>query len=183
MHRFKIHLLDKTFCRDRFDCGAPQLNAFLATQARQAQSKGFNTTYVAIIESDDKKIVQGFYSISMGQIDLSALPEERRKSLPKHPVPVGRIGRLAVDKAAQGLGLGRELLVNALIRIRDASQAIGAHAVVVDAKDGSAKKFYQKYGFTALLDDPMSLFLPIASIPSSNRVPHLQHRQHGSFAR
>jgi ribosomal protein S18 acetylase RimI-like enzyme len=165
MHHFEIHLLGRSFDRDQFDCGIPQLNAFLATQARQAQSKGFNTTYGALMEGDEKKIVQGFYSVSMGQIDLLVLPEERRKSLPKHPVPVGRIGRLAVDKTMQGQGLGRELLVNALIRIRDASQAVWAHAVVVDAKDESAKNFYQKYGFAPLLDDSMSLFLPIASIP------------------
>jgi predicted GNAT family N-acyltransferase len=165
MHRFGFHLLDKSFDRAKFDCGIPQLNAFLATQARQAQSKGFNKTYVAIIEGDDKKIVHGYYSISMGQLDLSALPAEQKKSLPKHPVPVGRIGRLAVDKAMQGKGLGRELLVNALIRIRDASQVIGAHAVVVDAKDASAKKFYEGFGFIALVDDATSLFLPIASIP------------------
>ncbi len=165
MHRFEFHLLDKSFDRSKFDCGVSQLNAFLATQARQAQTKGFNKTYVAIQEGDAQKVVQGYYSISMGQIDLSVLPEDHRKSLPKHPVPVGRIGRLAVDRSMQGQGLGHELLVNALKRIRDASQAIGAHAVVVDAKDASAKRFYEKYGFIAFVDDPMSLFIQIASIP------------------
>ena len=165
MHRFEFHLLDKSFDRTAFDCGNILLNSFLTTRARQAQTKGFNRTYVAIIEGDFKKEVQGYYSISMGQIDLSALPAEEIKSLPKHPVPVGRIGRLAVSKTLQGQGLGQELLVNALGRIRDASKAIGAYAVVVDAKDNSAKRFYEKFGFIALANDPLSLFLPIESIP------------------
>jgi ribosomal protein S18 acetylase RimI-like enzyme len=165
MHRFEFPLLDKSFDRTKFDCGAPQLNAFLSIQARQSQSKGFNKTYVAIIKGDASKSVQGYYSISMGQVDLSALPEAQRKSLPKHPVPVGRIGRLAVDRGMQGQGLGQELLVNALTRVRDASQVIGAYAVVVDAKDASVKAFYEKFGFIVLTNDPMSLFLPIASIP------------------
>jgi len=165
MHRFEFHLLDKSFDRTSFDCGNLLLNSYLMTRARQAQTKGFNRTYVAIIEGDTDKVVQGFYAISMGQIDLSALPVEAIKSLPKHPVPVGRIGRLAVNKSMQGKGLGQELLVNALNRIRDASKAIGAFAVVVDAKDDSAKKFYEKFGFIALTNDPMSLYLPIESIP------------------
>ena len=165
MHLFEFFLLDKSFDREPFDCGTPPLNAFLKAQARQAQSKGFNRTYVAIIEGDPKKVVQGYYSISMGQIDLAALPKDQIKSLPKHPVPVGRIGRLAVSQSMQGKGLGRELLVNAMTRIRDASQSIGAYAIVVDAKDDQARKFYEKYGFILLADDALTLFLPIASIP------------------
>ena len=165
MHQFEFHLLDKSFDRTQFDCGVPPLNSFLTTQARQSQSKGFNRTYVAILEGDSEKIVQGYYSISMGQIDLSSLPPEQIKSLPKHPVPVARIGRLAVNQSMKGNGLGRELLVNALTRIKVASQSIGAFAVVVDAKDDSAKQFYQKYGFTAFVNEPLALFIPIANIP------------------
>ena len=165
MHHFEFHLLDKSFDRSQFDCGVPPLNSFMVTQARQSQSKGFNRTYVAILSDDSDKVVQGYYSISMGQIDLSSLPSEQIKSLPKHPVPVGRIGRLAVNQSMKGKGLGRELLVNALVRIRDASQSIGAFAVVVDAKDESAKQFYQKFGFITFVNDPFALFLPIASIP------------------
>ena len=165
MHSFEFHLLDKSFDRTTFDCGNIILNSYIATHARQAQSKGFNKTYVAIVAGDTNKVVLGYYAISMGQINLSALPEELTKSLPKHPVPVGRIGRLAVDISMQGQGLGKELLVNALSRIRDASESIGAYAVVVDAKDNSAKRFYEKYGFIAFVNDPLSLFLPIKSIP------------------
>jgi ribosomal protein S18 acetylase RimI-like enzyme len=165
MHSFEFHLLDKSFDRATFDCGNIILNSYLTTHARQAQSKGFNRTYVAIVTDDADKVVRGYYSISMGQINLSALPEELTKSLPIHPVPVGRIARLAVDKSMQGQGLGKELLVNALRRIRDASESIGAYAVVVDAKDNSAKRFYEKFEFIAFVNDPLSLFLPIKSIP------------------
>ena len=166
MARFEFHLLDKSFDRTGFDCGVPALNAFLAHQARQAQTKGFNKTYVACLEGDARKTVRGYYAVSMGQIGLFALPEALRKSLPKNPVPIARIGRLAIDLRYQGQGLGRELLVNALKRVRGASQVIGAYAVAVDAKDATARGFYEKYGFIAFMDDPLSLFLPIASIPA-----------------
>ena len=165
MHHFEFHLLDRSFDRSRFDCGVPALNSFLVMKARQGQSVRFNKTYVAILKGDADRVVQGYYSVSMGQISLSSLSEAQRKSLPRHPVPVGRIGRLAVNRTMQGSGLGAELLVNALRRIRDASRSVGAYAVVVDAKDDSAKKFYEKFGFIALADEPMSLFLPIGSIP------------------
>lgn len=165
VNRFSFHLLDKSFDREPFDCGVAPLNAFLKSRARQSQNKGFNRTYVAIAENDPRKTIVGYYAVSMGQIELNSLPDESRKSLPRHPIPVGRIGRLAIDKSMQGKGLGREVLVDALKRVRDASKIVGAFAVIVDAKNESAKRFYQKYGFLPLADDPMTLFLAIGSIP------------------
>ncbi len=102
----------------------------------------------------------------MGEIDLSALFEARRRKLPKHPVPVARMGRLAVDKLTQGQGLGRFLLVDAMKKVQGAASAVGVFALLVEAKDDNAKRFYIKYGFTELVDEPMTLFLPLASFPS-----------------
>ena len=168
MLKFIFQPLSEKFDRSQFDCGDEILNSFLRTYSRQGQNKGFNRTYVAIIETDPGLEIKGYYSISMGQVDLRSLPEQTFIKLPKHPVPVGRIGRLAVSKFIQGRGLGKELLVDALIRIKAASKIIGAHAVVVDAKDLSSKTFYEHYGFVSFVSRPLSLYLPITSVPDLN---------------
>lgn len=158
---FEFHLLDKSFDREYFDCGYSELNNFLKTKARQNQQAGFNRTFVVIKSDDPKKKVLGYYSLSMGEINLSALLDSLLKKLPKHPVPVARMGRLAVDKSQQGQGLGRLLLVDAMKRVVAAASSVGVYALVVDAKDDSAKSFYKKYGFIQFADESMSLFLPV----------------------
>ncbi len=166
MSSFEFHILDKSFERGAFDCGSVELNGFLKTQARQNQQAGFNRTFVAIEAGDTDKKILGFYSLSMGEVDLSSLPEALRKKLPKHPVPVARMGRLAVDKLTQGQGLGKFLLVDAMKKVQGAASAVGVFALLVEAKDDKAKRFYIKYGFIELVDQPMTLFLPLASFPS-----------------
>ena len=164
---FDFHLLDRSFSRDNFDCGVFELNHFLKTKARQNQSVGFNKTFVAISKDDSSKNILGYYSLSMGEIDLSSLPENLVKKLPRHPVPVARMGRLAVDLSVKGKGLGQLLLVDAMKRVQRASELVGVFALLVDAKDVSAKNFYLKYGFLSLIHEDMTLFLPLSCFPSN----------------
>lgn len=165
MSNFEFHNLDKSFDRAPFDCGSPELNDFIKAKARQNQAANFNKTFVAIQSGEKAKRVLGFYSLSMGEVDLSSLPEAMQKKLPKHPVPVARMGRLAVDNSTKGQGLGKLLLVDAMKRVQSASADVGVYALLVDAKDEAAKAFYKKYGFIELADEPMTLFLPLASFP------------------
>ncbi len=165
MIRFEFSNLDKSFDRDTFDCGSIELNNFLKTKARQNQAVGLIKTFVATAQDDRTKKVIGYYALSMGEINLAALPIVLIKRLPKHPVPVARMGRLAVDVSVKGQGLGKLLMVDAMKRVQTASELIGVYALLVDAKDESAKKFYLKYGFISLTNEPMILFLPIASFP------------------
>ncbi len=109
-------------------------------------------------------VVIGYYTISMGSVDFSSLPQEYSLRLPKYPIPIARIARLAVNSKKQGQGWGEFLLVDAIHRIRDAASVIAAFAVIVDAKDEQAKAFYVHYGFTAFTDNDLCLFLPIASL-------------------
>lgn len=165
MNSFEFHTLDKSFDRNSFDCGSLELNKFLKTKARQNQSVGFNKTFVAISSGDKSKVVLGCYSLSMGEVELTSLPEALIKKLPRHPVPVARMGRLAVDVSTKGKGLRKLLMVDAMKRVQTASELIGVFALLVDAKDDSAKNFYLKYGFTPLIDEPMTLFLPLTNFP------------------
>ena len=74
------------------------------------------------------------------------------------------MGRLAVDRSCQGKGLGEHLLVDCCHRVLAASQTLAVHALVVDAKDDGAKAFYLRYGFIAFEDQPLRLFLPMATL-------------------
>src|SRR4051812_42687614 len=87
-----------------FDCGRESLNTFLKQLATQYHKRDLGRTYVAVTSAS--AVVRGYYTISTGEIALADLPEEVRRKLPRHPVPVARLGRLAVDVTAQGQGLG-----------------------------------------------------------------------------
>jgi GNAT superfamily N-acetyltransferase len=108
--------------------------------------------------------VQGYYTLSGGSLDLSVLPEAVRKKLPRHPAPVGCLGRLAVTQAAQGKNLGKSLLLDALRRCSQASAEVALYALEVEAIDEDARNFYLKYGFTPLADDPFHLYLAMKTI-------------------
>ena len=144
--------------RAGFDCGEPALNEFLQRQAGQLERRGFGKTYVAL--ADDGVQVVGFVTVSAGQIQTQQLPPKLK--LPRYPAPVLRIGRLGVDLAQQGKGVGQQMLSFALRMALEFSEQVGVYAVVVDAKNDRAKAFYLRLGFSASLDDPLCLYLPMA---------------------
>jgi ribosomal protein S18 acetylase RimI-like enzyme len=92
------------------------------------------------------------------------VPEGVRKGLPRYPIPVGHLGRLAVAGEVQRQGLGAMLLVDALRRIQRISQDLAICGVEVNALDDGAKAFYLKYGFVELLDDHRHLYLPMSVV-------------------
>jgi predicted N-acetyltransferase YhbS len=75
------------------------------------------------------------------------------------------MGRLAVDQKYKGHGLGGALLADALDRA--VRSEIAAYALIVDAKDISTAAFYLHHGFMALPDSPLTLFLPLATLPGA----------------
>ncbi len=155
-----IQLLGAEHRREGFDCGDAALNDFLLRQAGQQQRRGFGKTYVAL--ADDGVSVIGFVTVSAGQVATSALSSQTK--LPRYPAPVLRIGRLAVDARYQGKGVGQDLLAFALRLAVEFSQRVGLYAVVVDAKHDQAKAFYVKLGFIVCVDNPLCLYLPVATL-------------------
>jgi len=148
--------------RSKFDCGVAALNDWLIARAGQFEKKDLARTYV-LVESGEQAVC-GYYAVSNHTVVFESLPGDQAKGLPQIDVPVVLLGRLAVDIAVHGQGLGEFLLVDALRRAEYLSGKIGIRAVEVDAIDGQAKKFYEKFGFLALRDDPHHLFLPIHTI-------------------
>ena len=148
--------------RSQFDCGIPVLNEWLTTKVSQFEKKDLARTYV-LVESGEV-IVKGYYALSNHTVIYDALPEDQAKGLPRIDVPVVLIGRLAVDLSTQGQGMGEFLLVDSLRRAEYLAKKIGIRAVEVDAINATARKFYEKYGFISLKDDPQHLFLPMQVI-------------------
>ena len=166
--KFIFEKLSRDFARDDFDCGIESLNDFLKHYALQNLKKNVSVTMVAVSEENPRKIL-GYYSVSMAQVSCEDLPADLAKGIPRYPAPAMRIGRLAVDRAAQGMGLGGALLSHALFRALELSRDLGTCMVLADALDENAKRFYQKYGFVPLIDLPLSLVLPMDTIAEARR--------------
>lgn len=148
--------------RSNFDCGVPALNEFLHKFAQQQSKRGVCTVYLLIDQRDPSQIL-GFYSLSAAQVEVSRLSAAAQKKLPRYPIPCFRMGRLACSQVHQGKGLGRILLGLAVERCLQARKQVAAFALLVDAKDEQAARFYVHYGFTALQDAPLSLYLPLGA--------------------
>lgn len=148
--------------RQAFFCGKASLDDFIRTKASQYERKNIGRTYVAVRRGNTK--VLGYYTLALGSVELAHLPRVVAKKLSKHPVPVILLGRLAVDRSAQGQRLGEMLLFDAFNRSLAIAEQAGAYAVEVLAIDDGAKAFYESYDFLPLLDQARHLFLPIATI-------------------
>ena len=145
--------------RSGFDCGVAILNDWLATKVSQFEKKDLARTYV-LVESGHKT-VKGFYALSNHTVDFESLPTDQARGLPRIDMPVVLIGRLAVDLSVQRQRLGEFLLIDALRRAEYLAGKIGIRAVEVHAINDAAKRFYARYGFLSLLDDPHHLFMPM----------------------
>lgn len=156
-------LLTKDSDRNSFDCDVPVLNDYLKKYALQNQKKHAARTYVA---ARGNRIV-GYYSLAYGSISLEEAPQSVKSGLPKHPISVILLARLAVDSTEQGRGLGTALLKDALLRTIQAAEIAGLRAMLVHAKDDSAKRFYEKFGFEPSPIDAYHLFLRLSDILSS----------------
>lgn len=158
--------ITKRHRRDAFDCGDAALNEFLRRFARQAHEYGSAKTFVAVPDEDDARVL-GFYTLSPASIAFSRTPEVMRRGLGRYDVPAFRLGRLAVDRAVQGHGLGGQLLLAAGQRCLRAAQEVGGVALLIDAKNEPAAGWYASFGALRLLDAPLTLLLPLTTVKTA----------------
>lgn len=149
--------------RKRFDCGVAPLNDYLSRYARQNHESGGAKTFVAVADAEPLHIL-GYYTISPGSIEFARTPEAVTRKLSRYEVPVFRLGRLAVATSHQKKGLGGQLLFAAGERALSVAAVVGGVALAIDAKDDVAAGWYEGFGAMRLLDDPMKLILPLATI-------------------
>lgn len=150
-----IEKLRREHLLDSFDCGKEDLNRSLKRQAWNSQQAHSAQTYVLV---KDLRVL-GYYSLAAGAVTHEEATERVRRGLARHPIPVILLARLAVDASVHGKGLGSALLKDALLRTAQAADSIGAHALLVHAKDDSAKAFYEHFTFEASPSDPYHLLL------------------------
>jgi len=142
----EIRALREADQRSEFRSGDADLDRFFHRFAAQNQFRHYiGVTYVAL---DDARIL-GFATVAPGHVEIEGLPAAGRGKLPRYPLPVLRLARLAVDLPAQGQGLGAQLLRFVLQLATRMAGDFGCVGVVVDAKRG-ALEFYAKHGFIAL---------------------------------
>jgi ribosomal protein S18 acetylase RimI-like enzyme len=157
---FRLEPLGDAHDRTVFRCGEEVLDRYFQTQATQDIRRRVANCFVATEALSGR--VAAYYTLSAASIPFVDLPPEETKRLPRYPtLPAVRIGRLAVDQAFQGRGLGAALLIDAVRRTIHADAA--AYTLLVDAKNDSAIAFYQRYGFRCLQSQPRTLFLPLAT--------------------
>jgi len=158
--------------RSTFSSGDDDLDRFFRKYAGQDQFKlQLGVTYVA---TDDERI-HGFVTVSASSIEIEDLPKQRQRRLPRYPLPVLRVARLAAAREAQGRGIGGLLLRYALTLAVNMSEEVGCIGVIVDAKE-AAVSFYARYGFEPFSvreggsnarPMPQPMFLPLGSIPGA----------------
>jgi GNAT superfamily N-acetyltransferase len=141
---------------DAFDCGVAPLDEWLKRRARRNEAEGASRTFVTC----SGRRVAGYYSLAAASVLREAATGSVRRNMPE-PVPAVLIGRLAVDRAWRGRGLGADLLRDAVLRIVAAAETVGARAILVHAISQEAKAFYERHGFRASPLDPMTLMVTI----------------------
>jgi len=150
--------------RADFWCGNTSLDRYLKEQAGQDLRRGCATSFVLVSQRGDTTI-RGYYTLSSYGIDVGELPVGVAKKLPRYPlIPAILLGRLTVDRSLQGQGIGEFLLMDALHRALVQSVEIAAAAVVVDAIDDGATRFYRHFGFVAFPAIASRLFLPTKAV-------------------
>lgn len=155
-----IEKLNRSHAVETFTCGQPDLDRFLIRHALRAQQSNSSQTYVGLNGSE----VVGFYTIVAGEVHHADAPERVVKGMPRHPIPVLVLARLAVHINAQGRRIGSGLLLDALGRTLQVADIIGVRALAVHAKDDQAVAFYKHFGFTPAPTDPRHLFMIIKDI-------------------
>lgn len=145
--------------RKTFNCGDAALNLYLRQFANQDQNRGLSRVYVL---AKQRRIV-GYYSISAYSVATDQLADQTRTGAYRE-LPFLLLGRLAVDLAFQGQGLGDALIIHAFKTTMEAAEKIGILGMIVDAKDERAAGFYERFGFKRLTASKNRLVLPFSVI-------------------
>jgi len=156
----RVEVLGPQHDRSRFDSGVESLDRYLKAQAGQDARKNMAAPFVLVLQDGT---IGGYYTLSATAMTLAELPAQVTKKLPRYPlVPATLLGRLAIDRRHQDKGYGRFLLADALHRA--VRSEIASFAIIVDAKDENARRFYERESFLPLPDQPMKLFRPTADV-------------------
>ena len=156
----RVEALGAQHDRTEFACGAEPLDRYFRTQAGQEARKKVAAPFVLVLADGS---IAGFYTLSATAVRMAELPDAVARKLPRYPlIPATLLGRLAIDRRHKGKGYGRFLLADALYwAVRS---EIASFAVIVDAKDETTRRFYERESFLPFPDQPLKLFRAMADI-------------------
>jgi GNAT superfamily N-acetyltransferase len=145
-----------------FDSGTPSLDDWLRRRARANQVSGASRCFVVCAE----QTVVAYYALATGSVRLPEAPTKFRRNM-LDPIPVAVLGRLAVDRAYQGQGLGRALVRDAGLRLVQAAEIIGIRGLLVHAISDNARVFYKGLGFAESPLNPMTLMVDLSDLATA----------------
>lgn len=158
---YALESLSAQHNRTDFSCGIEALDNYLKKRAGQDSRRFLSAVFV--LHDLDTALIAGYYTLAATSIQLTDLPRELTRKLPKYPlIPATLLGRLAVAQGYQGQGLGTFLLLDALWR--SLNSEVASMAVVVEAKNETAKSFYLHHQFRPFPQQPQRLYLPMATL-------------------
>lgn len=156
----RVEVLGPQHDRASFESGVEPLDRYFRTQAGQDARKNMAAPFVLVLPGG---AVAGYYTLSSTAVNVGDWPAQTVRKLPRYPlIPATLLGRLAIDRHHQGNGYGRFLLADALFR--SVRSEIASFAIIVEAKDESARRFYERESFLPFPDQPLKLFRPMADI-------------------
>jgi GNAT superfamily N-acetyltransferase len=140
-----------------FDCGVPALNRWLRGHG-PAPAGGQAATFVA---ADGEGRIAGFYTLAAGTArGAGASPPAGRSA----PLPVMKLGRLAVDRGSQGRGIGTALVMDAFARVYAVSRHAPVAALLAVASEPRCAGWLKGLGFQAVPGEGVVLFMPLGAI-------------------
>lgn len=151
--RFRSERLDAdSHDLSTFTCGAGSLDRWLREQAVEATKRGTARTWVW---TDDRGAVVAYYALAAHKVVREEVPGNVGRGGPSE-IPAVLLARLALAQKLRGQGLGPLLVADALQRVVDASQIVGARLIAVDAIAEPVAQLYETLGFRRI---PGSLLL------------------------
>jgi len=145
-----------------FHSGEPSLDQWLRDRARAAAGAGSARTYV--VEDARQGRVVGYHALTVASVTHERATPRARRGMPRHPIPVVLLARLAVDASVQGRGIGAFLLRDAMTRTAAAAGRIGIRALLVHALHEEARAFYLRHGLEPSPTDDLHLMILVKDI-------------------
>ena len=142
-----------------FRSGVETLDSWLQRRALKNQGSGASRSFV--VGADGRVIA--YYALASSAVLAEGAPGRFRRNMPD-PIPVVVLGRLAIDLAYQGQGIGRALVRDAGRRVIAAADTIGIRGLLVHALSDRARDFYLRVGFDPSPLDPMILMITLADL-------------------
>jgi GNAT superfamily N-acetyltransferase len=149
---------------EAFDCGSAAQTEWLRKYALQAQRADTSRVYVSSYPETQR--VAGYYALAAGSIETDEAPDRVARGAGRYRIPVVLLTRLGVDLDAQGHGLGRSLVHDALLQTASIADRLGVRALLVHAETAAAAAFYDQLraGFQPSPTEPLHLVLLIKDL-------------------